>query len=343
MKQVLSILCLGVIVATSAQAWDNTTNYFDAEAWQAIKDAGVTQTPPNGTPDTGGENIGTATVIPALPYTDSDNTCGHVNDYTPSCTSSNAPDLVYSYTPAANQTLDISLCNLQGYDTVLYVYQDGPGTEIACNDDACGLQSRLPSVNVSVGHTYYIVIDGYSTACGNYRLDVRALAPCNYVCPPDAQLEGEPVCGTDYVDNYNGGCNSTPNVFQDMRCDYLCGETGTYTFQGLSYRDTDWFTVNVQVGSQYTFDGMGEGFALQRLVIAPGCPANVLYSTTVNCDPITFTATTSQVVLWAGPTVFSGLPCGSRYWISISGPGIPPCGATATENTTWGSVKAIYR
>ena len=56
----------------------------------------------------GGEDILTATVIPSLPFLDSGTTTGYTDDYDASCpTSSNSPDVVYAYTPAVSERVDI--------------------------------------------------------------------------------------------------------------------------------------------------------------------------------------------------------------------------------------------
>ena len=67
------------------------------------------------------------------------------------------------------------------YDTKLYVFEDDcSGTPIACNDDFCTTAgypehpyvSMIESVSLNPGHDYYIVVDGYGSACGTYRLIV---------------------------------------------------------------------------------------------------------------------------------------------------------------------------
>jgi hypothetical protein len=336
MKRLASILCTGLLLvtATAALATNPTSNVFEP------LEKGIQPGSPGGHTNTGGETMATATVIGSLPYTDSDNTCGHVQDYTASCGANSAPDLFYSYVPGANMTVDVSLCG-SSYDTVLYIMENG--VEIACNDDSCGLQSELLAVNLTAGRTYVFGVSGFSTNCGQYILNIRPQVPCIYACPAGSQLEGEPLCGANYVDTYNGGCNSTPAVFQDMVCDYLCAETGTYLFGTSQYRDTDWFRITVGAGN-FIFDGMGDGFALQKLVIIPGgtCYSSIQSSTATNCADLNFTGP-GTYYLWGGPTVFTGLPCGSRYWISVAGPGIPPCITTAVEPSTWGSIKNVYR
>ncbi|MBC8365828.1 hypothetical protein H8E52_00310 [bacterium] len=76
-----------------------------------------------GTPDgrEGGETIGTALPIWSIPFWDSGNTSDNVHDYDEVCpySGSTAPDVVYSYTPRYNVTIDIDLC-ASGYDTISF-------------------------------------------------------------------------------------------------------------------------------------------------------------------------------------------------------------------------------
>ena len=132
----------------------------------------------------GGDDIANATVISSLPYSDAGTTTGYTNDYNGSCGSygNAAPDVVYSYTPSSNQSINISLCG-SSFDTRLYVFENSSSTEIACNDDYCGLQSQLDGVSLTSGNTYYIVIDGYNTANGSYTINVTPYAPPT--CTPD--------------------------------------------------------------------------------------------------------------------------------------------------------------
>ena len=53
-------------------------------------------------------------------------------------------------------------------------------------------------------------------------------------CPPEAIAEGEPNVVDEYVDTYNGGCNSTPNVFGTITCGQtVCGTAGDYLVAGV--------------------------------------------------------------------------------------------------------------
>src|SRR5262245_59732198 len=167
--------------------------------------------PPNGPIITGGgEDFASATVIGGIPYVDGGTTCGFVNNYNPSCLFSTAPDVVYRFTPATNVCVDVSLCG-SAFDTGLWIYDGTTATDVACQDDspACGLQSNITGVALIAGHNYFILVDGYNTACGQYTLHVTACPPppvCD-PCPAAAVLEGEPACSDGYIDNFNGGCN----------------------------------------------------------------------------------------------------------------------------------------
>ncbi len=152
---------------------------------------------------TGGETCATATVIPSVPYTDDGSTAAAVNDYDEVCpySGSTSPDVVYSYTPAATITVDVTLCaGITDYDTKLYVYENTcpGGGPFACNDDSCtaplgqSYVSSLSALTLTAGNTYYFVVDGYGGASGNYTIDISEsvpLAPLD--CDPAGLLYGQ--------------------------------------------------------------------------------------------------------------------------------------------------------
>jgi hypothetical protein len=99
----------------------------------------------------GGDDISTAVVIPSVPYSDAGSTASFVDDYDEICpyNATGSPDVVYSYSPAADVEVTISLCNdATAYDTKLYVYENAVGNVVACNDDFCATAS-FPSEYVS--------------------------------------------------------------------------------------------------------------------------------------------------------------------------------------------------
>jgi len=294
----------------------------------------------------GGEAYADALVIPAVPYTDSGATCDNRDDVMPSCVASTAMDVFYAFTPAADVNVTVDLCG-SGYDTVLEI-QDGIGVPIACNDDYCGLQSGIEFITLYAGHTYYIIVDGYSTACGSYMLNITVNQECVVECPMGGVAEGEPECGDNYVDMYNGGCNSTPWIFQPVCAAsdgtaIICGKSGTYSYYGWSYRDTDWFEVYGNGGLMMA-QCIAE-FSLQLLMIYGTDCSYPQYSsaTALRCEVAVLgrvIAPGSMVWMWVGPSVFSGVSCASDYVLEMSG--LQP-GVTPNEDTNWGEIKSLFR
>ena len=148
-----------------------------------------------------------------------------------------------------------------------------------------------------------------------------------------------------YVDNFNGGCNSTPPVFSHASCNTICGETGTYILDGQERSDTDWYRITVGPGS-FSYRGIAAGFVLRLSVLTNQCPSVILSTiTSPSCEqsaPLVFNGP-GTFVLFVSPDDLIGIPCPSAYVLTISGPGIPPCEVTPAETTSWGHIKARYR
>ena len=205
---------------------------------------------------TGGETCATATVITALPYTDTGTTAGAINDYDEVCpfTGSTSPDVVYSYTPAADQTIDISMCTglpETEYDTKIYVYENTcpDGGPFACNDDGCSTSftsfaSELLGLNLTAGNTYYIVVDGYGGDFGNYTIEVTEGQPWvpNIPCDPMDLLYGQDVDNDD--DSWGAATSAQAlwagySVYENFDSDYY--EICDVHFYGLSlFNDGSW-------------------------------------------------------------------------------------------------------
>lgn len=99
------------------------------------------------------------------------NTTGRGNDINPTCGASNAQDVVFAYTPSVTRQYNVNTFG-SGYDTVVAVFAGCGGAQLACNDDAAGLQSQV-FVNLTAGVQYLIVVDGYSTSTGPFTLTVQ--------------------------------------------------------------------------------------------------------------------------------------------------------------------------
>jgi hypothetical protein len=308
----------------------------------------------------GGDTIGSAMVIPGIPYNDDGMTSGYNDDYDEVCpyTDSTSPDVVYQYTAGSTVYVDIDLCG-SGYDTKLYVY-DAALSLVACNDDfhfaaPCFVySSKLENIEFSAGNTYYIIVDGWNGDSGDYVLDIsEAAGPCVLECPAEGMAEGEPALVPNYIDNYNGGCNTIPgNPFQDiqtapgMTTYTLCGVSGWYSADGLASRDTDWFLLHMGVEGaiEVTLDAEQTTYMFE---LTQDCNniALVQQATAGPCLEASFSISGYDpgmiVWFWVGPTTFEAPPgADSSYDYVVRLSGLD--GTIATESTTWGSMKALF-
>ncbi len=303
-----------------------------------------------------------AFIIGSLPFDDTGNTSDNVNDYDAICpySGSTAPDVVYSYTPAADEVISIDLCG-SGYDTKVYV-MDGAMNIIACNDDAyfsepCGhYVSAIIAAELMGGTEYFIIIDGYYTDSGDYILEVATTLILNYCyLPCNGFSEGEPSITGAYVDNFNGGCNSDPAIYFDII--EAANDDGNLFFWGNAGwndlgRDTDWimigightgvvtWTVDAQSITNISLLG-GDVFNCidvtveDSLTVGPcGAPGTMViqgYPGEVLC-------------LWVGSSNFSN-PDESKpdeyLWASSFEGLMPLC--LATENVSFDEIKSLYR
>lgn len=349
----LAILALAVLLAITACAAANPASVSDTAP---IKNTAAETPPPPKSPMQGGDTIATAFVIGALPFDDTGTTVGYTHDYDEVCTytGSLSPDVVYKYSPATNVMVDIYTCN-SGYDTKIYVYDNvyTPGAPLACNDDSTictGLSYRSYIQNLALlaGHTYYIVVDGYGSASGAYEFHVHAVVPpepCDPLfCAAGAVVNGEPTCYDGYVDTYNNGCGSAtpPNVFETIALNTtLCGESGNFDANGK--RDMDWFhyTPTTNVSAKFCLCSDFPG----RIWIATGndCASLAVLQTIATtpgylaCITQAMTAGTMYTLI-ISTDGWLNIPCGAKY-VALFGEE----GYTPVLQTSWGTVKALYR
>lgn len=321
-------------------------------------------------PCTRGDTCAAPTDISGVPYNDASNTCSCSDNYDETCpfVGPGSADIVYRYTPAVDECVDITLCNGTNYDSKVYVYSGScplsPGSPFACNDDLCALQSEISGLQLIGGTTYYIVIDGYDGDCGDYVLDISACAgPCNVTCSPGSTAEGEPDCGPEYNDQFNGGCNSIPSVFSDIACGQsVCGESGNFLVTGQEAcivdadcpfigdtcvgglcvhqtRDTDWYTVTLATAQQLTFTVESEFPGLFGIVDTGGiddCAFVTSFLIADVTDPCTPNSVTAPVpagtwYLFVSTADFAGVTCGSEYSATLDCAALPD-GACCAAN-----------
>ena len=299
-----------------------------------------------------GDDISNPIVITELPYSTTGNTCAYLNDYDVACPypESTAPDVIYAYTATADVVVNVDLC-ASSYDTKVYIFGNEEGNIVCCNDDACGpegYQSFMENIFLYAGNTYYFVVDGYNEDCGDYVLEIIPFDLCDLTPGASAIIEGEPECGDGYVDNYNGGCNSDPPVFQPLMPSAdpitIFGTSGT--FDNFS-RDTDWYQIYVSASNTITLEAVAEFpllifFLNGNLPLGCNDPDMVVSSATAPpCTEISLTETVGPGIywLWVGPSVFSCQPCGLNYMIEVSG----YVGPSPVEDASWTTIKALYR
>jgi hypothetical protein len=147
-------------------------------------------------------------------------------------------------------------------------------------------------------------------------------------CTPN---EGEPLCGPEYVDATNGGCNSTPPVFSAISCGQtVCGESGTYLFGTGQRRDTDWWLFTLTQPQIVTWTVTAEFAHLVGFIGQP-CPqtAFIVSATGGACATTTVTSLClqpGQYVAFVAPSVFAGVDCGADYTGTLTCAACPgPC------------------
>lgn len=165
-------------------------------------------------------------ICPDAPYTGS--TVGATSDGNASCgLSAGSPDKWLRYVPTAGGTVNVSLCG-SSYDTVLSVHDACPGAgsmQLACNDDACGLQSVV-SFTAVAGQTYWIRIAGFAGDTGAFTLTLTG-PPCGGSVP-DCNSNGVP----DECDVAGGALDCNGNLVPDA-CDVASGLGEDCNLNGL--------------------------------------------------------------------------------------------------------------
>lgn len=234
----------------------------------------------------------------------------------------------YEFTPTETKVLNISACiEGQSIDTKLEVYDACGGNLVASNDDLydlCDYYNYASGVSfvATAGVSYKIFwLDSWSSAPFDFTIELED--PCTVECPPGAIAEGEVCPGDEYVDTFNGGCNSEVPVFSQVNCgDVVCGTASTYLFDGNNYRDTDWYELNITEPKSVTFNVTAEFPFIGGLIeqIEPGVAG--CGNITGNISPflsgapceemsITMDLIPGTYYFFVSLGVFDGYPCGT--------------------------------
>lgn len=159
------------------------------------------------------------------------------------CSQDDFFDVWHTYTAAADEPVDISLCG-SGFDTTLSVYDACGGALIECNDDSfgCGAQSEVRCLALTSGQTVYIRIAGYQGQTGSYTLNVAPCTPvANDACASAAPLALNTLVEGDTVSSTGTGLTApcSSNDFRDVWYSYTpaANQTVSVSLCG-SYFDT---------------------------------------------------------------------------------------------------------
>ena len=95
-----------------------------------------------------------------------------------SCAFNDRNDVWHVWTADCSGNAKITLCETFVFDTTLAVYDACGGQELACDDDACDLQSKIDPLSqrlaVYEGGTYYIRVSGFNFATDDYTILVES-------------------------------------------------------------------------------------------------------------------------------------------------------------------------
>jgi len=256
-------------------------------------------------------------------------------------TSSTANPLVLTITGTTSLTATF----VQVYTLTVNIVPSQSGTVTLDPDQAYYLPGDdvilTAEPNVAYGFSHWV-----------YGTEIRDVNPITIVFGAQDEvitamfgaLEGEPDCADEYVDFYNGGCNSVPEVFQNIADGQIyLARSGLFIYQTSSYRDTDWFRYVASDDRNLTFTGIGE-FPLLLFIIdgSNGC-ANLVILVNSSGNPgdtVTVTAPVGPGIywMWGGPSVFTGpWPCPQDYkvWFTAEpavGAFSPTAGRQPLEN-----------
>jgi hypothetical protein len=118
----------------------------------------------------------------------SNTTVGGTNQHQPTCATSTAPDMSYSWTAPSTGSFTFTTTPTPptgSFDTILQVRDFTSGASLGCNDDSAGTALSTVAVNLTIGQTVRIVVDGFASGSGPFRLSILGAGGAtgrNYAC-----------------------------------------------------------------------------------------------------------------------------------------------------------------
>lgn len=148
------------------------------------------------------------------------------DDVTPSCGQASAKDQSFGFTaPVTDYYVFDTFAS--SFDTVLAVYEQCGGGELACNNNAAGKPQSELVYKLQEGQKALVVVDGYAGDSGTGILQV-ARVTC-----PDADLEGRafPVdlSTVSFGDDFQGACGGRGQ--EDRAYHWVAPKDGLFAFR----------------------------------------------------------------------------------------------------------------
>ncbi|MCZ2247505.1 MAG: GEVED domain-containing protein [Bacteroidia bacterium] len=230
-----------------------------------------------------------------------------------------APGVWYTVVGNGGQ-ITADLCTGTGYDSRINVFS-GDCSALVCvggNDDFCGLQSQYSWTGVA-GTTYYILVQGFGTAVGNFTLTVTTTAPVAPVITANGPLA---LC--------NG---ATVDLTSDISgITWSTGET------------TQTITVNATGDYSATItDANGCESVSNIISVVSSAPQNPVItssgSTVCEGDTVTLSVVWNGDISWSPtfestPDVIVSTPGVYNYTVTITDPGTGCSSTSAVEVVT---------
>jgi hypothetical protein len=223
-------------------------------------------------PPSGNDTCAGATVVTDGAFTAA---TGSTTEVTPGCGFGGQFDSWYSYTATGSGVLTVNMCAGASFDTILSAYDACGGTQIACNDDFCGLQSQI-TFPITAGTTYKIALSGYNGQSGSGTITFSSQTggpPANDVCSAAATVTPGTALAFDNTlattDGAPGSCNVGGSLDgNDLWFDYTATLTGVADIEVLDtfgLGDSTLQVYDVCNGTELACDDDGGFGLLSRL------------------------------------------------------------------------------
>jgi subtilisin family serine protease/Leucine-rich repeat (LRR) protein len=181
-------------------------------------------------PPPANDDFNSATLISAIPFTDTVNTSWATtagDDPVPSCGSNVGKTVWYKYTATGNSSFAFRTVG-SDFDTVLSVWTGTRGAlaEVACDDDGGGNLSSLVGVTTAPGTTYYVMVGGYDGDSGQLTLTIEAGPLCQFVTEiPASECQAlvslyESTDGPNWTNNTDWLKSGSPCSWYGVECGF---------------------------------------------------------------------------------------------------------------------------